>query len=140
MENDAGGATGLPTPFEELGGLAGVERLVRRFVGRVFDDLMIGSLFARADFERIVRLETQHAARALGGAVEYEGRPLALAHRPHRITGGQFARRLVILAEVLEEGGVRPAVRELWLEENRRAREQITRDPGSECMHEEPPA
>lgn len=139
IEDDGGGGgSGLPTPFERLGGLAGIEALMRRFVRRVFDDTMIGFLFARADYERIVRFETQHAARALGGPVAYEGKPLPAAHRPHPITGGHFGRRLVILAEVLAEAGVPGDLAAAWLDENRRLREQITPDQGSECRHPPP--
>jgi truncated hemoglobin YjbI len=85
------------TSFEALGGEAALRAIIDSFVDRIFDDLMIGYLFRAADRERVKAKEFEFAARHLGAAVEYTGRPLNEAHRAHRITGGQFMRRLQIL-------------------------------------------
>ena len=45
-------------------------------------------------------------AAHLGAPIEYSGRTLSEAHRAHPIMGGQFARRLMILKQTLEEAGV----------------------------------
>lgn len=119
--------------LERLGGLDGLERIVRRFVDRVFDDVMIGFHFRDADRSTIAALETQFAARHLGGRVEYQGRPLAEAHAPHPITGGQFHRRMQILREVLAEAGAPEDLIERWVQHNLRLRGQVTGDPGSAC-------
>ena len=84
------------TLFEQLGGETALRAIIERFVDRLFDDLMIGYLFRAADRERVKAKEYEFAARHLGAPVPYTGRPIAEAHRAHRITGGQFMRRLQI--------------------------------------------
>ena len=89
------------TLFEALGGEAVLRALIDRFVDRIFDDVMIGYLFRAADRGRVKEKEYEFAALHLGAKVAYSGRPLGEAHRAHRITGGQFMRRLQILKETL---------------------------------------
>ena len=103
------------------------------FVARVAADTMIGFLFARVDLVRRAELEYQHAAEHLGGPVRYEGRPLRQVHAPHRIFGGQFARRREILRQTLDRHGVAPVVAERWLAHVDSLRAQITTDAASEC-------
>ncbi len=122
------------SPFEELGGGPKLRAIVDDFIDRCFDDVMIGFLFARADRDRIKRFEYQHAAKALGAQVEYEGRPLDDAHRPHRILGGQFDRRKQILKETLHDHAVSKGVVEAWISHQDRLRHLITRDPDSNCQ------
>src|SRR5690349_2885138 len=97
---------GEPTMFEEMGGEPVLRRVIDVFVDRVFDDAMIGFFFRNASRARIKEKEYEFAARHLGADVAYTGKPLPEAHAPHRIMGGQFQRRLVILKETLEECSV----------------------------------
>jgi len=120
--------------FEELGGEPKLRAIVDDFVDRCFDDLMIGFLFKRAEPDRIKRFEYQHAAEHLGGPVKYEGRPLDEAHGPHRIFGGQFARRRQILIETLREHDVPEPVITAWIEHQDRLRSLVTKDAGSDCV------
>jgi hemoglobin len=124
----------MASHFERAGGEAGVRAIVDEFVGRMFDDVMIGFFFMRANKARIREMEYQHAAEHLGGPVTYSGRDLAQAHGPHRIFGGQFERRKKILEETLTEHGVPDDVREAWLAHTEALRGQITGDRGSECI------
>jgi hemoglobin len=121
------------TMFEELGGEPAVRRIIDRFVDRVFDDAMIGFFFRNATRERIKAKEYEFAARHLGADVPYTGRPLAEAHAPHRIMGGQFMRRLVILREVLEESGVPPHIVEHWISHTEKLQNVITGTEGPKC-------
>ncbi len=121
------------TLYEELGGDGALRAIVDDFIDRCFDDVMIGFLFQRAERDRIKRFEAQHAAKVLGGPVSYEGRPLDVAHRPHRILGGQFDRRKQILKETLRDHGAPPAVVERWISHQDSLRHLITRDPDSNC-------
>jgi hemoglobin len=114
------------TLFEELGGEAVLRGIVERFVDGVFADVMIGFMFARASRERIQAMEYEFAAQHLGAPVVYSGRPLAAAHRAHRIFDGQFDRRLTILRETLLAFGVTERVREHWLGHTEALRAQIT--------------
>jgi hemoglobin len=118
------------TPFDELGGEPALRAIVDEFVDRVFDDVMIGFLFHRANKERIKRHEYEHAARWLGAEVEYTGRPLDAAHAPHRILGGQFLRRKEILRQVLVAHGVSASVVDAWMDHTESLRPLITKDAG----------
>ena len=120
--------------FDEIGGEPVLREIVDDFVDRCFDDTMIGFLFQRADRDRIKRFEYQHAAEHLGGPVVYEGRPLDEAHRPHRISGGQFARRRQILTETLRDHGVPQAVVDAWIAHQEGLRTLITKDADSSCV------
>lgn len=119
--------------FEQLGGEPKLKAIVDDFVDRCFDDTMIGFLFQRADRDRIKRFEYQHAAEHLGGPVRYGGRPLDEAHGPHRIFGGQFARRRQILIETLRDHGVADEVVDAWISHQDTLRSLITKDQDSNC-------
>ncbi len=98
-----------------MGGEPVLRAVIDAFVTKLSSDPMIGFFFASVNLTRLKELEFQHAAEFLGGPYTYKGRPLNKAHAPHRIMGGQFARRLVILRETLHEQGVPEAVVEAWL-------------------------
>lgn len=114
-------------------GATGLRAIIEDFVERIRRDAMIGFFFARVDPVRLAELEYQHAAAHLGGPVVYEGRPLRAAHGPHRIMGGQFARRREILRQTLAEHAVPADVTGRWLAHVDSLRGEITGDPGSEC-------
>ncbi len=119
--------------FEALGAEAKLRAIIERFVDRIFDDVMIGYLFRSADRQRVKDKEFEFAARHLGAPVTYTGRPLVEAHRAHRITGGQFMRRLQILKETLAEHQVAPEIREHWLNHTLALQAQITDNALDEC-------
>ncbi|HEX3852108.1 MAG TPA: group 1 truncated hemoglobin [Polyangiaceae bacterium] len=119
--------------FETLGGEPALRLIIDSFVDRMFDDLMIGYLFRAADRERVKAKEFEFAARHLGAAVEYTGRPLKEAHRAHRVTGGQFMRRLQILKETLAEFHVPPEVSAQWIDHTLLLQAQITDNALDQC-------
>ncbi|MBX3269975.1 MAG: group 1 truncated hemoglobin [Sandaracinaceae bacterium] len=123
----------MPNDFDRIGGEPALRALIAEFVDRVFDDPMIGFMFRRTSRERLREMEYQHAAEHLGGPVVYGGRPLREAHAPHRIMGGQFARRKKILSDVLVARGVDEEVAARWLAHVEALRHLVTYDPGSEC-------
>jgi truncated hemoglobin YjbI len=114
-----------PSLFDELGGEARLRGIIDVFVDRLFDDMMVGFMFARVDRDRLKQLEYEFAAQHLGGHVAYSGRSLESAHRAHRIFDGQFARRLKLLSNVLEEAGVPESVRKHWIEHTLAQRDRI---------------
>lgn len=120
--------------FDQLGGEPKLRAIVDDFVERCFADLMIGFLFQRAKRERIKRFEYEHAARNLGAEIEYGGRALDEAHRPHRIFGGQFDRRRQILLETLRDHGAPEEVVKAWIAHQDSLRSMITRDADSNCQ------
>jgi len=120
--------------FEQLGGEPKLSAIVDDFVDRCFDDVMIGFMFQRASRDRIKRFEYQHAAEHLGGPVRYGGRPLGEAHGPHRIFGGQFARRRQILIETLRDHDVADDIIDAWIAHQDTLRALITKDQASNCQ------
>src|SRR5215216_3439556 len=121
------------TLFEDLGGEPALRAIIDRFVDRVFDDVMIGFFFRNARRERIKQKEYEFAAQHLGAGTPYTGRAIAEAHRAHPIMGGQFARRLTILKNTLEEAGVPEHVKAHWLAHTEALRPLVTADSGREC-------
>ncbi len=119
--------------FEALGGEPTLRSIIDRFVDRLFDDLMIGYLFRNADRTRVKAKEYEFAARHLGAEVTYTGRPLPEAHRAHRITGGQFMRRLQILKDTLAEFQVPSAVVEHWVAHTLSLQADITDNALDQC-------
>jgi truncated hemoglobin YjbI len=119
--------------FEQLGGEPMLRAIVDDFVDRCFDDMMIGLLFTRAERSRIKRFEYEHAAKHLGAPIEYSGRALDEAHRPHRIFGGQFDRRRQILIETLRDHHTPDAVVDAWISRQDSLRALITKDRDSNC-------
>lgn len=120
------------TDLERMGGEQQLAPVIRAFVERMFDDFIIGFRFAHSDLERIVRFETQHAARVLGGKGRYEGRPIAQVHRPLKINRGQFRRRLAILRTVAREHGVSDDILERWLQHEGLLEPVVT--DGTDCL------
>ena len=120
--------------FEQLGGEPKLRAIVDDFVDRCFGDMMIGFLFTRAESTRIKRFEYEHAAKHLGATVEYAGRALDEAHRPHRIFGGQFDRRRQILIETLRDHDAPQEIVDAWIAHQDSLRALITKDPDSNCQ------
>ena len=119
------------TPYEALGGDAGLHRILDDFVHRMAGDFIIGWLFAGKDLERLVRMEVAFAAAHLGGPRAYGGRPLPEAHRGLPINDGMFRRRLALLRRVLADHGASDAVIETWIAHDTRLQGMIT--DGSDC-------
>lgn len=122
------------TLFEELGGEPVLRSIIARFVDRMFDDAMIGFFFRKADRQRVKDKEYELAAALLGAPVEYTGRPIQAVHAVHPIMGGQFARRLSLLRETLEDAGAPLPVIERWIAHTESLRAQVTRDASGECV------
>ena len=125
----------MSTHWQQLGETK-LRAVVVDFIGRICADDMIGFFFNGVDRERLAEREFQFAARALGASIAYEGRPLAVAHGPHRIMGGQFARRLTILRDTLADHGVAAEIRDAWLAHSEKLRPLITAQRDSDCLHE----
>lgn len=105
--------------MERLGGVPVLRTIIEDFYARVFDDVMIGFMFKGRDRARLIELEVQFTARALGENVAYEGRGMRHAHAALPILIGHFQRRYQILVETLADHQVDPDVRDAWLGHSR---------------------
>lgn len=119
--------------FDRIGGEWALRAIMDDFVNRCFDDPMIGFMFQRADRRRVQEMEFQLAAQLLGGPFRYEGRPLAEAHRRHRIQGGQFERRKFLLEQALRSHHVPRDIEKQLMDHTDRLRRQVTVDADSNC-------
>ena len=126
-----------PVLFEALGGAAALRPIIDCFVDRLFDDIMVGYLFRSADRQRVKAKEYEFAARHLGAGNEYTGRPIADAHRAHRITSGQFMRRLELLKQTLAAFQVPAEVTRHWVEHTLSLKPEVTNMALDSCA---PPA
>ena len=123
------------TLFERLGGDA-LRAVLTDFYRHVFDDVMIGFMFAGKDRARLIDKEWELAARMLGADIRYSGKSMPDAHARVPITGGHFDRRTQILRETLAAHAVAQDIQEAWLGHVEALRAQITADRGSECDHD----
>ena len=127
----------MTTLLEDAGGEEAIRQILTSFYDAVFDDIMIGFHFMKADKSRLIRMETQLTCIALGATnMKYEGKTIQKAHAPHPILGGQFERRLQILREAMEAHNLAQHVRDAWIEHNQKLRSQVTADHGSNCDHD----
>lgn len=113
--NGPEGSDEARSDFERVGGEAGLRALVDDFVGRMFDDVMIGFLFAGRSRDRLREYEFRLAAEQLGGPWRYDGRGIGEVHRALPILGGHFARRRRILENTLRDRAVPDDVATRWL-------------------------
>lgn len=119
------------THYARVGGEPVVRAVVDAFVDRMANDYIIGFFFDGKDLARVKQHEFEHAARALGAEVPYTGRPIPALHRPLRINGGQFRRRLALLRQAIDAHGVDAEARDAWLDEQLRMQAAIT--DGTDC-------
>jgi len=101
--------------YERIGGEAGLRRIIDAFVGRVFDDVMIGFIFKGKSQSRLREMEFQLASQQLGGPHTYTGRDIAEVHAPLPIMGGHFLRRRKILLDTLQEQEIPADIVARWL-------------------------
>lgn len=127
------GATMTQTLYEQMGGESKLRAVINSLVDRMVSDVMIGFFFSGVNRPRLKELEFQQAAAFLGAPVAYRGRPLDVAHGHHNIMGGQFARRVQILKEIMMEENVPEAVAQAWLAHTRALQPLITANRGSDC-------
>lgn len=123
----------MTTPYERLGGPDALRAIVSDFVQRVAGDLLIGFHFRHTDLAALEEHEYAFAAQHLGGPEAYRGRPLAEAHRPLKVLGGQFDRRRELLEQTLRDHDAPASVVEHWLAVTDRLRPQITPDDPGRC-------
>jgi hemoglobin len=102
------------TPYHAIGE-AKVRAVLRSLYDKLFDDPMVGFLFAGKDQAHIVEQQVVFTCGFLGGPHRYLGKPLPEAHAALPLLPGHFDRRHWLLEQVLSEQEVPEQVRQLWL-------------------------
>ncbi|MCS6900269.1 MAG: group 1 truncated hemoglobin [Myxococcales bacterium] len=107
----------MSTLFDQVGGEEKLRRILEDLYQRLFDDPMVGFLFAGHDRERIVAMQLAFTRRMLGDTSAcYTGKSIPEAHASLPILPGHFDRRHKLLADVLQEHGVPEEVQQAWLQ------------------------
>lgn len=119
--------------YDETIDIEKLKNIVNKFVDKMFDDVMIGFFFRKADRTRIKEKEFEFLADYLGFDVEYTGMTITEAHQKHPIMGGQFSRRKQILKEILEEFQVSEQVIESILQHTENFRMAVSKTRNSDC-------
>ena len=88
--------------YDDMGGEPALRAVLRTLYDRLFDDLMVGFLFAGKDKERLIEHQLWFTARFLGGPSRYEGKSIPDAHAALPLLPGHFDRRHHLLAEALD--------------------------------------
>jgi len=109
-------ATPLTSLYDAIGGEPRVREVLQSLYDRLFEDPMVGFLFAGKDKAHIVAQQLAFTCRFLGGPQVYDGVPLPKAHANLPLLPGHFDRRHRLLEQVLEAKGVPAEVKRVWLQ------------------------
>ena len=101
--------------YDDIGGDDGIRAVLKTLYDQLFEDLMVGFLFAGKDKAHLIEQQLRFTARFLGGPSRYDGKPLPEAHAKLPLLPGHFDRRHHLLALALEKHAVPKHVAEAWL-------------------------
>ena len=102
--------------WDDAGGEEGVRRVLRDLYDAMFEDAMVGFLFAGKDKQKLVEHQVWFTARFLGGPQDrYTGRPLPETHASLPLLPGHFDRRHHLLKQMLEKHRMPEHVKNEWL-------------------------
>ena len=94
------------SPYDSLGGSAGIGAVVDAFYARILADDTLAAYFADADMVRLHAHQVAFLSAAVGGPRDYAGRSLAVAHAGMHIPREAFDRVLDHLVDALGDAGV----------------------------------
>jgi hemoglobin len=101
----------IPAPaddalFRELGGQAGIDRIVGDFVPRLVADARMGEFFKRANQDHLEQMLGQLFCRVSGGGCVYTGLSMKLAHQDIDVSKGDFNALVEVLQASMDAQGV----------------------------------
>ncbi|MBW8758894.1 MAG: group 1 truncated hemoglobin [Burkholderiales bacterium] len=101
----------IPAPaddvlFRDLGGQAGIDRIVRDFVPRLAADARLGEFFKRANQDHLEQMLGELFCRLSGGGCTYTGLSMKLAHQDIEVGKGDFNALVEVLQSAMEAQGV----------------------------------
>jgi len=100
---------------DQVGGQSFVEQAIKVFYERAQTDPMLSHFFFNLDINELIEKQTSFALSMLGHKSGYRGRPLTAVHHPLPIRPAHFARRQVLMREVLVELGLSEELVAEWL-------------------------
>jgi len=126
--------TKKPTLFDELGGLATLQKVHRIFYDKLYAHPWLKQFFTGHSQQAIEDRQTMFMAVKMGGDVAYWGKQPHMAHRQMYITGELFDLRHELLRDSLEEAGIRDELAERWLKIDYAFKRQIVK-PSIEAFY-----
>ncbi|MEX2526535.1 MAG: group 1 truncated hemoglobin [Gemmatimonadota bacterium] len=102
MTQDHDSNRASPSLWERLGGEAGTDALLHAFYDRVLADPELAPFFQGVAMERLRNMQREFFSAALGGPIQYRGRPLAHAHHGRGIQPTHLRRFVQHLFDTLE--------------------------------------
>jgi hemoglobin len=103
------------SPYDAIGGEAGVRAVLDALYEQLFVDPIVGFLFEGKDRARIVEGQVALTCAFLGGPHRYTGRPLPEVHAKLPLLPGHFDRRHWLLAQTLRSLNVPDSAAAEWL-------------------------
>ena len=92
--------------FRDLGGQAGIERIVGDFVPRLAADPRLGEFFKRANQDHLRQMLGELFCRISGGGCVYTGLSMKLAHQDVDVAKGDFNALVEVLQSTMDAQGV----------------------------------
>lgn len=101
----------IPVPaddalFRDLGGQAGIDRIVGDFVPRLVADARMGEFFKRANQEHLRQMLGELFCRISGGGCVYTGLSMKQAHQDIDVSKGDFNALVEVLQAAMSAQGV----------------------------------
>ena len=94
------------TLYGELGGTAGITKVVDLFLARINGDARINTLFAKTDHNDLRRLVIEQLCEATGGPCKYTGRSMEEAHSGLNLTNADYSAFMGDLVAAMDEAKV----------------------------------
>ena len=94
------------TLYGELGGTAGITKVVDLFLARLNGDARINTLFAKTDHNDLRRLVIEQLCAGTGGPCTYTGRSMEEAHSGLNLTNADFSAFMGDLVAAMDEAKV----------------------------------
>ncbi|MDH5228652.1 MAG: group 1 truncated hemoglobin [Gammaproteobacteria bacterium] len=121
--------------FEQVGGLATLEKVHKEFYDKIYAHPWLGLFFEGHDQTAIEGRQTSFMAEKFGGPKTYMGKPPKSSHRALYITDELFDLRQAILDETLAEVGLNKELRAKWLRIDEAFRSHIVKKSIADFYH-----
>ncbi|WP_235577064.1 group 1 truncated hemoglobin [Pseudoalteromonas sp. R3] len=95
-----------PTLYQQIGGEAGLERLVDLFIQEIGRDKVILPYFAKANVSHFRQGFITHLCDTLDGPCDYQGDSMVQIHTGMQITEADFNRVVELLINAMTEAGI----------------------------------
>ncbi len=108
-------AVAQDTLFADLGGQAGIDRIVEASVDNYLADPRISKIFDESNMDRVRAQFKVQFCQIAGGPCEYKGHGMAEAHKGLRLTNADFNAVVEDLQAAMDKVGVPFAVQNRFL-------------------------